>query len=85
MPAWVILPGEDDGESTSLLQADTGSSQAKQEAGDCPSEDAGLSRYVVSQRGLVKQVTTQFRSMQGVNPVRHFLQERSKVAEAEAH
>lgn len=82
LPAWVILPGEDEGESTSLPWADAGSSPAKQEQGN---QDAGLGGYTASQRGLVRWITAQFWSTRGVNPVRHLLRERSKAAEAEAH
>lgn len=68
-----------------LLQTGTGSSQAKWEPGNCASQDAGLSGYAASQRGLVKWITARFLSTQSVNPVRHFLRERSKTARAEAY
>lgn len=60
MPMWVILPGEDKGESKFLLLADSGSSPAKQEQDKCASQDAGRSGHGLSQRGLVRWITALF-------------------------
>lgn len=43
VPVWVILPGEDEGESKSLLWTYPGSSPAKQEQEKCAGQDGGRS------------------------------------------